>query len=121
MWSHSSILHELDRPKPLNLDRLLLGGSACLGLAAATRLADVNAAFEKRTVLDADALRRYITGQRTFTANVHSVARVDIAADLAEHHNLTRGYVRRYLAIAANGDPVAGEIDRSLNLAIDVQ
>jgi hypothetical protein len=44
------------------------------------RFADVDAALEEGAIANADALCGHIPGQRTFTADVHTVAGIDITA-----------------------------------------
>ena len=69
------------------LDRNRLRRLGRLGVRA-SRLANVDAALEERAILDRDALRDHVAGQRAFAANVHAVAGVDVAAHLAQHHDL---------------------------------
>jgi hypothetical protein len=108
----------------LNGDGLLLGvggrrgGHALFSLAW---LADIDAAFEEGSILDADALGNHITSQGTFAADVHPVAGIDVAAHLAQNHYFAGRDIRGHLSIAANRDPVARQVDGTLDLAVDVQ
>src|ERR1700744_1269620 len=102
----------------LNRNRL-----RCLArlVVRAARLADADAALEEGAILDRDTLRDHVAGQRALAADIHTVAGIDVAAHLAEHHDLAGRDVRCYLAIAANGDAVARQIDRPFDLAVDVE
>jgi hypothetical protein len=94
------------------------GHGSIFGLA---RFADVDSALEERTVFNADALCNYIARQGTLTADIHTVACIDVAAHFAEDDDFSRGDVRRYLAIPAHCHAIARQIDRAFHLAIDVQ
>src|SRR5665213_4251052 len=107
----------------LSLSCYGLGGrssGAALEVRAA-RLADVDAALEERAVLDRDACRDDVAGERAFAANVHAIARLAVAAYLAQHNDLAGNDVRRDLAITANRHAVARQIDGAFDLSIDVQ
>src|ERR1043166_2992101 len=90
---------------------LRFDGSDFLRRVGRTRLADVDAALEERAVLDRDALRHDVAGQRTFVADVHAVGRGQVALELADHDDLTRVHVRVHHAVAAHGHAVAGQVD----------
>jgi len=54
------------------------------------RAADVNLAFEKGPVFDADAVCYHISGKRSLTTNVQTVAGVNIANNLALYNDFLR-------------------------------
>ena len=56
-----------------------------------------------------------------FGADVHAVSGRNIAANLAQNHNLARRDAGRHLAVAADGNAVAGKIDAAFDLAVDIQ
>ncbi len=85
-----------------------------------SRLADVDPALEKRSVLDRDPLRDHVAGQSAVGANVNPVGGVDVALHFAEHHHFPRRDVGLHLAVPANRHPVAVERDRALDFAVDV-
>ncbi len=60
-------------------------------------------------VLDRDARCDHVAGQRAFAADVHAIARLAVAAHLAEHDDLACHDVRCDLAVAAHGHTVAGQ------------
>ena len=62
-----------------------------------------------------------VAGERAFAADVDAVRRLAVAAHLTEHDDLAGRDVRRYLAVTADRDAVAGEIDGTFDLAVDVQ
>ena len=84
-------------------------------------LADINAALEECAVFDADALGDDIAGEGAFAADVNTVAGGDVALYLAEHNDFAGGDAGSNLAIAANGNAVAGQVDGALNLAVNVE
>ena len=61
------------------------------GFLIGAGLADVDAALEECAILDGNALRGDVAGERAFTADVDAIAGGDIAAYLAEHDNFARG------------------------------
>jgi hypothetical protein len=71
------------------------------------RFADLHAAFEEGTIANTDPLCNHIPDQGTFTADVHTVGGIDIAAYVAQNHHFTSRDIRRHLCIAANGDPAS--------------
>ena len=103
----------------VDLYRLSRSGR-CLGISCA-RLADVDAALEECAILDRDARRDHIASQRTFAADIHTIARLAVSANLAEHNDFASDDVRRNLAIAAYGNAIAGKIDCTFDFAVDVQ
>jgi len=84
-------------------------------------LLDVDAALEESAILDADARGRDIAGQSALGANVHAIRGRDIAAHLAQDHNLAGGDAGGDLAVSAYGYAVTGQIDAALDLAVDKQ
>src|SRR5271154_7102675 len=64
--------------------RVIVGDPSNHAIFSLPRFADVNAALEEGAIANADALCGHIPGQRTFTADVHTVARIDITAHLAK-------------------------------------
>src|ERR1700733_3787158 len=83
---------------------------------ALARFADVDATLEESSIFNADALRDHIPSQGPFTADIDPVAGIDVAAYLAQNHNFTGRDVRRHLAIAAYGNPIARQVDRAFDL-----
>src|SRR6202034_1162879 len=55
------------------------------GVFALARLTNVDTALEEGAIFNADALRNDIAGQRTFAADVDTVAGIDVAAYLTQH------------------------------------
>ena len=72
--------------------------------------ADVDAALEEGAITNADALCGYIPGQRTFTADVHMIAGIDITAHLAKNHHFTSGDIRRYLVSRLTVTRLSGKL-----------
>ena len=108
----------------LNGDGLLLGvgnGRGRHAFFSLARLADVDAALEEGTILDADALCDHITSQGAFAADVYPVAGIDVAAHLAQNHYFAGRDIRGHLSIATNRNAVARQVDGTLDLAVDVQ
>jgi hypothetical protein len=75
------------------------------------RLADLHAALEKGAITNTDVLCNHIPDQGTFTADFHTIAGIDIAANLAQNHHFTGRDIRLHLCIAANGDPLYRYLD----------
>jgi len=96
-------------------------GSGFAGLGGCAGLGDVDAALEEGAVFDGDSGCDYVTGQRAFAADVYAVRGLDVAANLAEHHDFAGGDVGGYLAVAADGDAIAGQVDGALYLTVDVE
>jgi hypothetical protein len=69
--------------------------------------ADLHAALEEGTIANTDPLCNHIPDQGTFTADVHTVAGIDVAAYLAQNHHFPSRDIRLHFCIAANGDPAA--------------
>jgi len=92
----------------------------CRRLVVGRGFADIDAALEEGTVLDADSLRHDIAGQRTFVANVNAVGCSNVAAHLPQDDGLTGGDVGGDDAIAAHRHPVARQVNRAFHAAIDV-
>jgi len=68
------------------------------------RFADVDAALEEGPITNADALCGHIPGQGTFTADVYTVAGIDVADHFAKNDYFTGSDIRRHLCIPANRD-----------------
>ena len=98
-------------------------GCCCRGaaLGVVAGFADVDAALEEGAVLDGDAGGDDVAGERTFAADVDAVRCLAVATDFAENDDLAGCDIRCYLAVAANGDAVAGEVDGSFNLSVNVE
>src|SRR5882757_8632270 len=110
--------------KKLSLDGDWLRRNRCCGTTlqvGAAGLANIDAALEERTIFNRDARCDHIAGQGAFAANIHAIARLAVAANLAQYNNLTRHDVCRDLTIAANSHAVARQINRAFYLAVDVQ
>jgi hypothetical protein len=71
------------------------------------RLADLHAALEEGAIANTDALCNHIPDQGAFTADVHTVAGIDVAAYVAQNHHFTSRDVRRHLCVAADSDPAS--------------
>src|SRR5258708_22519281 len=112
----------------------LSAGSCCFGrnrsngLVFAIRFlpglpcfADVDSAFEERAVFNRDAGRDYVAGERTVTANIHAITGREVATNFPEHNDLTGIDVGGDYTIAANGDAISGEVDGSLDAAVNVE
>src|SRR5690349_24969916 len=68
-----------------------LGNSILLlAVGLLTRFADVDPAFEERTVFNADARSHDIASERSIVANINPIASGQVAANLAQHHDLAR-------------------------------
>jgi hypothetical protein len=57
--------------------------------------------------------------QGTFTADVHTVAGIDVAAHLAQNHHFTGTDISRHLPIAPNRDTAAGQVDCARDFAVE--
>jgi hypothetical protein len=102
----------------------LVGGGCCCrgaGLGFVAWLADVDAALEEGAVFDGDAGGDDVAGEGTFAADVDAVGGLAVAADFAENDDLASADVGGYLAVAADGDAVAGEIDGAFDFTVDVK
>src|SRR5438128_919167 len=84
-------------------------------------LANVDATLEEGAIFNADALRDDVACKRAFVADVYAVAGVQVAADFAEHNHFASVDVGSYLSIAADGYAIAGQVDGTFHLAVDVQ
>jgi len=84
-------------------------------------LADVDSALEERAILNADTGGSYIAAERAFRADIHTVGRGDIAANLAQNHDFAGSDVGGHLAVTSHGDAIPGKIDAALDLAVDEQ
>ena len=93
-------------------------GLLLLGLSAFT---DVDAAFEEGAVFDGDAGGDDVAGEGAVAANVDAIAGGKVAADFAEHDDLTGVDVGGDYAIAADGDAVAGQIDGTFHPTVNVK
>ena len=69
------------------------------------RFADIDPALEVGTLADRDAPSSHIPSQRAFTADVDTVAGIDITAHLAQDHHFTSSDICRHQRIPANGHP----------------
>src|SRR5205823_12334988 len=80
----------------------------------------LHAAAEHGAIFHADARADHITGQSAFAADVHAVAALDVASDLAHDDNFARGNVRLHHAVAADGHAMIfkaqGAFDASVNV-----
>src|SRR5207245_10961044 len=104
--------------------RYRLSRRSALGLFAIrllAALANVDAALKERAVLDADARRHYIAGERAIAANVDPVARGQVAAHFAEHHDFARIDIGGDDSVAANGYAVASQVDGAFHAAVNVK
>ena len=59
--------------------------------------------------------------KRAFAADVDAVGGMHVAAHLAKNHNFASHDVGRDLAVAADSDAIAGEVDCAFDFAIDVE
>jgi hypothetical protein len=101
--------------------RVIVGAPSNHHAISLPRFADVNAALEEGAIANADALCGHIPGQRTFTADVHTVAGIDITAYFAKNHHFPGSDIRRHLGIPTNRDPTVRRVDRTLDVAVDIQ
>ena len=69
----------------------------------------LHAASKHRAIFHADPLADHIAGERTFAADIHAIAALHVARDLAHDHNFTRGNVGGDYAVASNGDTMIFE------------
>src|SRR5690349_11551003 len=98
------------------------GSGFCFFLLARLRtLAYVDAALEERAVFNRNARRHYVARERAIAANVDSVTRGQVSANLAQHHNLAGVDVRGHHAVPTDGHAVSCQIDRAFDAAIDVE
>jgi len=91
----------------------------CAGDWFAFGFADVDAAFEEGSIFNADTCCGDVSGKGALAADVDAVGRHDVAADLPEDDDFAGGDVGGYLAVSANRDAVAGEVDGAFNLAVN--
>src|SRR5207302_3339077 len=80
-------------------------------LARLRTLADVDAALEERAVFNRNSRRHYVARERAIAANVDSVARGQVPANLAQHHNLAGVDVRGNHAVPTHGHAVSCQIE----------
>jgi hypothetical protein len=66
-------------------------------------------------------LCNYIPDQGTFTADVHTVAGIDVAMHRSQNHPFAGTDISRHLPIAANRDAAARQVDRAHDFAVDGQ
>src|SRR5712692_11416322 len=103
------------------LGRSLLGLSLLRLISLLLDSADLHAAFQNGSVLNADALSDHIPGQRAFAADVQTVRALDVALHLAQDHNFASTDVGGDASVTPNSDAVTGKINGALDSAIDVQ
>ena len=96
-------------------------GGRGAGLGFVAWLADVDAALEEGAVFDGDASGDDVAGEGTFRPDVDAIGSLAVAADFAENDDLAGADVGGYLAVAANGDAVAGEVDGAFDFTVDVE
>jgi hypothetical protein len=89
-----------------------------LGLAG---FADIDSTLEICTIFDTDALRYDVPGQRAFVPDINPVAGIEIATNLAEHHDFPGGDVGGNIAVAPNGDTISRQGNRPFDFPIDEQ
>jgi hypothetical protein len=82
---------------------------------------DVDAAFEEGAIFDADARRGHVAGQCSLRANIDPVGGGNIAAHLAHDDDFARGDVGGHLAVAADGDTIAGKGNGAFDFAVNKQ
>ena len=97
------------------------GGGGGAGLGFVAWLADVDAALEEGAVFDGDASGDDVAGEGTFGANVDAIGGLAVAANFAENDDFASADVGGYLAVAADGDAVAGEVDGAFDFTVDVE
>src|SRR5215471_886993 len=98
-------------------DRLGLGRAIHLFGAG---LADVDSAFEVRSVFNADALADNIAAERAFIANLGPVAGRHVAFNLAQDDDFSGVDVGLDLAVAPHGHTVARKVDGAFHAAVNV-
>src|SRR6266496_317844 len=81
----------------------------------------LHAATKHRAIFHADALADHVAGKCAFAADVHAVAALDVARDLAHDDDFARGNVGLHHAIAAHGYTMIFEGQRAFDLAIYVK
>src|SRR5581483_9757771 len=103
-------------------------GGHRLGLILLRRLrvsltiaANLNSAFERGAILDADARGRNIAVHRAFRANVHAIAALDVASHFAHDHNFAGLDAGVHFAVTANGDAALGHGDFALDPPVNVK
>src|SRR5512146_1547715 len=84
-------------------------------------LANVDPALEEGAVFDADALRNHVAGKRPFVADIYTVGGGQVAANLAQDHDLAGADIRRDHAVTANGYAIAGKVDRASHAAVNIK
>jgi hypothetical protein len=104
-----------------------LCGPGLLGLALLRPIglllggADLHPVFQNGSILNADALRNHLTGQRALAPDVQAVCALDVALHLAQDYDFAATDVGGDASVVPNGDAVTGKINGALNSAIDVQ
>src|SRR5438874_9179280 len=91
------------------------GGLHFFSIGLLAGFADIDAALEKCAILNGNAGRYYVAGEGTVAADIHSIARREIAANLAEHDNFPRIDVGRHNSVATHGHTVASKVDGSFH------
>jgi hypothetical protein len=84
------------------------------------RPADINAALVQRTVLNHDAARYDIAGERSVTAKFQPVGGNNFAAERPADDYFATGHLRRDLGMAPEHNTVFRQINRAFDLPINV-
>src|SRR5215469_10593218 len=82
---------------------------------------ELHATAEHGAIFYADTGADHVSGKQAFAADVHAVAALDVAGDLAHDHNFTRGNVGLDGPIAANGHAMVFEAERAFDAAVNVK
>jgi hypothetical protein len=86
-----------------------------------SRLVDVDHAFEERAFRNTHPLCNHIPDQRTFTADIYTVAGIDVALHGSQNHHFTGTDISRHLPIATNRDAAGGQVDCAHDFAVYIQ
>src|SRR6266550_4619021 len=81
----------------------------------------LHAAAKHGAIFHADARADHITGQCAFAADVHAVAALNVASDLAHDHNFARGNVGLHNAVAADCHAMIFEAQGAFDAAVNVK
>src|ERR1039457_4079416 len=89
-------------------------GLDCGHRGGGLRLADIDSALEEGPILNPDARRRVISGERAFRTNVHAIGGRHVAVNLAHDHNFASVDAYRHvgvdLAVDTDSYTVSGKI-----------
>jgi hypothetical protein len=101
-----------------DLDRLVLGLLLIILLVGCLHF---DAALHEGAIFHADALGDDIAGQRSFAANIKTIAASDVALNLAHDHDFASGNVCGDAAVSSDGNAVIVQVDGALDFPVHIK